>query len=225
MCGRYSLTDFAHIQARFGLSGPTIMTEDNYNVSPGHFMPIIYKENGENKILSMKWGLIPSWAKDIKIGYKLINARDDTLLQKPMWKNLARHSRCLVPASGFYEWKIDEIGEKQPYFIHIKEFLYFTFAGLFSVWKDVEGHPIYSFTIITTDANKEMSGLHNRMPVILDKEDEDKWLDPDLDSDELISEFLHPAPDGSLKIYPVSKDVNKPKNNNPTLLDPILNSK
>lgn len=221
MCGRYTLYESADLEARYGVKGPTIMAEENFNVSPGQFMPVVIMEDGKKKIVSMKWGLVPSWAKDIKIGYRMINARSDTLLEKPMWKGLAKHNRALIPARGFYEWQVDELGEKQPYFIHPKDKMVFSFAGLYSVWNDVEGHPLYTFTIITTDANKDMNGIHDRMPIILAREDEDRWLNPELNDDKDIVEFLHPSAEGMLTLYPVSKDVNKPANNTPTLLDLI----
>lgn len=221
MCGRYTLYESADLEARYGVKGPTIMAEENFNVSPGQFMPVVIMEDGKKKILSMKWGLVPSWAKDIKIGYRMINARSDTLLEKPMWKGLAKHNRALIPARGFYEWQVDELGEKQPYFIHPKDKMVFSFAGLYSVWNDVEGHPLYTFTIITADANKDMNGIHDRMPIILAREDEDRWLNPELNDDKDIVEFLHPSAEGMLTLYPVSKDVNIPANNTPTLLDLI----
>jgi putative SOS response-associated peptidase YedK len=221
MCGRYSLYDFADAQTRYGITGKAIMAEENFNVAPGQYMPVIIIENGHKKIISMKWGLIPSWAKDIKIGYKLINARDDTLFEKPMWKGLARTQRALIPARAFYEWKTDESGEKQPYIIHLKKEKVFSFAGLYSIWNDAEGHPLFSFTIITTSANKTMEPIHNRMPVILHRGDEDKWLDPEIKNDDIISAFLKPIENDAIEIYPVSKQVNSPKNNDPSLLDKI----
>lgn len=225
MCGRYSLYESSKLETRYGLKDTVIMAEANFNVSPGQFMPVIIWEEGMKKAVSMKWGLIPSWAKDAKIGYKLINARDDALFEKPMWKGLARHMRALVPARGFYEWKTDELGQKQPYFIHPKDELIFSFAGLYSVWKDAEGYPLYTFNIITTNANKDMQDIHDRMPVILRREDEDAWLNPTIEQDEAISQFLHPSADGTLTLYPVSKDVNKPANNSPNLIEMIENSK
>jgi putative SOS response-associated peptidase YedK len=219
MCGRYSVYEFAEIQLHYGLEDKAFLSEENYNVAPGQFLPIVILENGKKKIESMKWGLVPSWAKDTKIGYKLINAREESIFEKPMWKGLVKHTRALVPARGFYEWKLED-KEKQPYFIHVKNRSYFAFAGLYSEWKDVEGKPLYTFTIITTEANKEMSKVHNRMPVILELKDEDKWLNPELTDDELQT-LLHPSADGTLTMYPVSKDVNKPSNNNPNLLDLI----
>ena len=130
-----------------------------------------------------------------------------------------------TPARGFYEWKTDNLGEKQPYFIYPKDELVFSFAGLYSNWKDVEDYPLYSFTIITTDANTDMDGIHNRMPVILRRNDEDAWLDPEIVRHEEIAEFLHPSAEGMLTLHPVSKDVNKPVNNNQNLIHAIENYK
>ena len=201
------------------------MAEANYNVAPGHYMPVIVWEEGEIKAFSMKWGFVPSWAKDTKIGYKLINARDDTLFEKPMWKGLARHSRALIPARGFYEWKTDMLGQKQPYFIHPDDEQVFSFAGLYGVWKDVEGYPLYTFTIITTDANKDIQAIHDRMPVIIEREDEDAWLNQAMVEDQEIMQFLHPSSTGALTLYPVSKGVNRPANNSPNLIEIIQNYK
>lgn len=225
MCGRYSLYESSNLEARYGLKHTTIMAEANFNVSPGQFMPVIIYENGNKVAVSMKWGVIPSWAKEPKIGYKLINAREDTLFQKPIWKALVHKSRALIPARGFYEWKTDQLGQKQPYFIHPKDEKVFSFAGLYSIWKDAEGYPLPTFTIITTEANRDMKGIHDRMPVILRREDEDAWLNPVMVDDTAIMRFLHPSKNGTLTTYPVSKDVNKPANNSPNLVEMIQNSK
>jgi putative SOS response-associated peptidase YedK len=167
----------------------------------------------------MRWGLIPSWAKDINIGYKLINARAESLFDKPMWRNSIEHYRCLVPAKGFYEWKVLPDGKsKQPFYIRPKDQDIFSFAGLWSTYKDAEGHEIKSFSIITTSPNKEMAEVHNRMPVILKPSDETQWLEPSLKSKEAISTFLNSCEDDKLDLYMVSPDVNSPRNNDKHLV-------
>jgi putative SOS response-associated peptidase YedK len=165
----------------------------------------------------MRWGLVPIWAKDMKIGYKLINARAETVFDKPMWRNVIKRKRALIPASGFYEWKKDDQAgkpHKTPYYIHPKTMELFAFAGLWEVWHDAEGKEWKTYTIITTEPNKEMSGLHDRMPVILHPEDELPWLRAG-DTKEDIEKFLLPYEDNGLEIYEVSDEVNSPQNNRP----------
>lgn len=218
MCGRYALYETEHLADRFNLATkPSAALEDSYNIAPGQFLPIVINSETGNKLLPMKWGLVPFWAKDIKIGYKLINARAETAFSKPMWRSSIRHYRCLVPASGFYEWLVSNNKTKQPYYIHPKDQKLFAFAGLWSTYKDASGNELNSFTIITTEPNKEMSAVHNRMPVILKPSNEAAWLEPSLD-DKTINELMHPYEDNGLEIYKVSADVNSPKINDKHLI-------
>lgn len=167
----------------------------------------------------MRWGLIPFWAKDPKIGYKMINARAETVNEKPSFKHSLKNKRCIVPASGFYEWLKSE-KQKIPFYIKPKDQEYFSFAGLYDVWKDAEGKEIKSYTIITTTPNIKMAKIHDRMPVILKVADEDKWLDQNTDIDELLK-LLKPYPDSEMEIYSVSDLVNSPRNDNKDLIKPI----
>ena len=221
MCGRFSLTDIDSIFSRFGV----IISKDinkkitpHYNIAPTQKIPVIYKDkNQENKIEFMKWGLVPFWAKDPKIGYKMINARAETLTQKPSFKHLIKSKRCLVPSSGFYEWeKIDK--RKVPYYIGIKNSKIFSFAGLYDNWKDRIGNELKTFTIITTDANNTLKPIHNRMPVILEQEFEEKWLDTRIQDFDDLAELLKPYPDDQMIAYTVTSEVNNPKNDNPQLI-------
>lgn len=189
--------------------------EPNYNVSPSFVMPVITK-NSPKKIQFMKWGLIPSWAKDPSIGNKLINARAESILEKPSFKNSFKNKRCLVPATGFYEWKKDE-NTKTPYYFKPKDDSIFSFAGLYDVWFDAEGKDILSYTIITTEPNELMRPIHNRMPVILRVEDEDKWLYLNSKYSELI-DLLKPSESETLEKYQVSSEVNNPRNNSEILI-------
>ena len=189
--------------------------EPNYNVSPSFVMPVITK-NSPKKIQFMKWGLIPSWAKDPSIGNKLINARAESILEKPSFKNSFKNKRCLVPATGFYEWKKDE-NTKIPYYFKPKDDSIFSFAGLYDVWVDAEGKEILSYTIITTEPNELMRPIHNRMPVILRIEDEDKWLYLNSKYSELI-DLLKPSESETLEKYQVSSEVNNPRNNSEILI-------
>lgn len=226
MCGRYTLYDTTELPKRYQLvEQPLIHVDNNYNVAPGQFMPVVINGASGHELVLMKWGFIPHWSKDIKIGYKLINARAESVFEKPMWRNSAQHYRCLVPARGFYEWKkLNDGKTKQPFYIHPKNIEIFSFAGLWSIWKDVEGREIRSFTILTTEPNKEMSTVHDRMPVILHPDEEDAWLDDTLTEPAEIEQFLRPLHDGGLEMYKVSTDVNITKNNENTLIYP-LNSK
>ena len=189
--------------------------EPNYNVSPSFVMPVITK-NSPKKIQFMKWGLIPSWAKDPSIGNKLINARAESILEKPSFRNSFKNKRCLVPATGFYEWKKDE-NTKIPYYFKPKDDSIFSFAGLYDVWVDAEGKEILSYTIITTEPNELMRPIHNRMPVILRIEDEDKWLYLHSKYSELI-DLLKPSEIETLEKYQVSSEVNNPRNNSEILI-------
>lgn len=224
MCGRYGFYKNDEFGERFGVDLGDIDLSDNYNVAPGQTMPVIL-DRGEGKVLELlRWGLVPVWAKDIKIGYKLINARSETLYEKSMWKSLIKSKRCLVPANGFYEWKKDatEPKKKQPFFIHPQEKKLFAFAGLWSSWKDVEGMEWNTYTIITTEPNKEMRNIHDRMPVILSQSDESAWLSHDNDNDRgAIEALLRPYHDGGLTMFEVSSDVNVTKNNDQHLIYPI----
>jgi putative SOS response-associated peptidase YedK len=222
MCGRYTLHQKAKILVdRFDAQPIKEELRDNYNVAPGQFMPVVVNQEGKTKLELMKWGLVPFWAKDPKIGYKLINARSETLFEKPMWRNVIKKKRCLIPADGFYEWKRvkeDNKEVKHPFYIHPKQEDLFSFAGVWESWKDVEGLEWKTYSIITTEPNKEMASVHNRMPVILHREDEASWLEPSLDLKEDIEPFLQPYEDGGLKMYEVSSNVNSPKNNNSELI-------
>jgi putative SOS response-associated peptidase YedK len=221
MCGRFSLTDIGSIFSRFGV----IISKDinkkitpHYNIAPTQKIPVIYKDtNQQNKIEFMKWGLIPFWAKDPKIGHKMINARAETLTQKPSFKHLLKSKRCLVPSSGFYEWKrIDK--RKVPYYIGIKNSKIFSFAGLYDNWKDSVGNELKTFTIITTNSNNTLKPIHNRMPVILEREFEEDWLDVKTHDFDSLKQMLKSYPDDKMIAYAVSTEVNNPSNDNPELI-------
>jgi len=215
MCGRYVLYEVDELRDLFNVEGLQDL-EPNYNTAPTHLMPV-YTAEGLDR---MRWGLIPSWAKDEKIGYKLFNTRSETVYEKPMWKGIVKRNRCLIPANGFYEWKKSDDG-KTPFYIHLPDEKLFSFAGIWETWKH-EGKEWQTFSIMTTTPNKEMANIHDRMPVIIDRSDYDMWLSADDQSD--IEALLQPIKDGSLVMHEVSKDVNTVKTNNDELLKPI-NSK
>jgi len=223
MCGRYTLSSGESLYKRFKIDQISGRIKPNYNIAPGMMMPVVIRQS-PNQIMMMKWGLIPSWAKDIRIGYKLINARVETLRQKPAFRSSLYTKRCFVPASGFYEWEHKE-RSKIPYYIKLKSEELFAFAGLYDVWKDAEGKEIRSYTIITCDSNKLVAKIHDRMPVILRKDHEAMWLkEGETDIDRLLS-LLNPYPEKEMEAYVVSSLVNSPKNNNKSLIEAVKTGK
>lgn len=225
MCGRYTL----HVKAdelakRYNIARMPHDIRENFNVSPGQSMPVVIEQDGERQLDLMQWGLIPFWAKDPRIGYKLINARDDTIFDKPMWRNVILKKRCLIPADGFYEWQKVADGtkvRKQPYYIHPKQIELFSFAGVWETWKDTSGLEHKTYSIITTEPNKEMAAIHNRMPVILHPEDEPKWLESSRVTRSDIEPLLRPLEDNGLDMYKVSSDVNSSGLNEASLIYPL----
>lgn len=224
MCGRSSLTKTEkELEKRFNA---TFYSEDlerynplpNYNVAPSHIMPIITQSDREH-FQPMRWGFIPPWAKDEKIGFKMINARVETLLEKNTFKKAVSNKRCLVPADGFYEWK-RKGKEKQAFRIQKKDASLFCYAGLWSKWVSPQGEEIFSFTVITQKPNKLVEDIHDRMPVILTKEQEELWLSEDISPEELLN-MIEPYSDDDLDAFPVSNKVNNVRNNDVSLIQPI----
>ena len=213
MCGRFVRNcSIADIAEEFGAEEPPFDLPPSYNVAPGQTIPVITR-NGKKKVVSCKWGFIPSWAKDPKTGYRMINARAETVALKPAFRSAYKNARALIPASGFYEWK-KEGSEKAPFYIRLKSRDPFGFAGLYTLWRSAGGEQICTCTIITTDANQLLVPVHNRMPVIIRKEDEDLWLDPpDTSSD--LHLLLKPYEPDDMECYSVSRLVNSPANNSP----------
>jgi len=218
MCGRYGFVPGENFYNRFEIHNRLDNLEPHYNIAPGQLVPVITRSS-PNQVILMKWGLIPHWAKDPRIGYKMINARAETLNEKPTFKYSLKNHRCLIPTSGFYEWK--HIGEdKIPFYIRLKGKDMFAFAGLYDIWKDAEGYPLKTFTIITTSPNEFMSTIHHRMPVILTEEAEDIWLDQSLtDIDKLLA-LLTPTT-AEMESIKVSKLVNNPNNDSPEIIKPV----
>ena len=216
MCGRYSFAiEDALILERFGLRVRTAIYKARYNCAPTQNLAVIANESPD-ELQFFRWGLIPWWAKDASIGNKLINARAETLLEKPSFKNAFRNRRCLVPATGFFEWRRN--ADKTPYHIMLKSGDPFCFAGLWDKWVTGDGEIIHSFTIITTSPNGLMEQIHDRMPVILPREQEHRWIAPQPDPS--LVELLKPFPAGMMKAYPISKLVNSARNDAPHILEP-----
>lgn len=218
MCGRYTLFGEHDLGRRF-IAKASQRFSDNYNAAPGQQMPVVMRADGALTIEPMRWGLVPVWAKDVNIGYKMINARAESLFERPVWLAALKHNRCLIPASGFYEWNLlTDLKQKQPWFIKPKDQELFAFAGLYARNTSALGSELWSYSIITTEPNKEMASLHNRMPVILQPADEAAWLEPSLDDRGALEALLRPYRDGGLEMYKVSADVNSVKNNDEHLV-------
>lgn len=220
MCGRYTLYETEDLEDRFEVAAPDGLPE-NYNVAPSQIMPVITQEASGRELVFMQWGLIPHWAKDPKIGNRLINARSESAFEKPVWRHIIRTQRCLIPANGFYEWKRTNASPKQPYYLHPRQDPLFAFAGVWESWKNPEGENWKTYSIMTTEPNQEVSSIHNRMPVILHKSDENLWLDPTNDRPEDIAPLLHPYDDNGIEMYAISNSVNAPQNNNSSLIIPL----
>ncbi len=215
MCGRYVLEIDSDFTERFEVRNKDIVKVKNFNVCPGQEMPVVLLEEGERNMAMMKWGLIPKWVKNPnEFGNKLINARAEGLEKRISFKEALLKRRCLVPVNGFYEWKKEKI--KKPYYFSSGSDKYMSLAGLYEIWSDGKGASIKTYTIITTAANETLSEIHDRMPVILEREDERKWLD-DNDVFEL-SRMLKPFSDDKLQGYQVGYEVNLPVNNSENLI-------
>jgi len=200
---------------RFGIIETDIWFDPRYNIAPGQELPVVVAE--DSRVLKlMRWGLVPGWAKDVSIGYKMINARAETISEKPSFKKPFREERCLIPADGFYEWKkMPNSRAKTPYRVCLKSEEPFAFAGLWDSWVSSEGKELQTYTIITTEPNDLVRPIHNRMPVILLPENEDKWLDTGLKDTSSLATMLKPYPSELMETYEISSLVNSPKNDIP----------
>lgn len=224
MCGRYTLsTPSDDIALLFDIS-ELMPLPPRYNMAPTQEAAVVrvVEPGGPRRLDLLKWGLIPYWAKEAAIGNKLINARSETVVEKASFRTSFKKKRCLIPADGFYEWK-KEGKLKQPYLIHRKDAKPFAFAGLWSTWRNPEGgQPVETFTILTTDANDLLRPLHNRMPVILDRENFDLWLDPKMEDAEKLQSLLVPHPVDDFEAFPVSRVVNSPAHDQPDCIVPLV---
>ncbi len=228
MCGRYALTTPPDVLAAFFRLSLIPEYSLRYNVAPTQMSPIVRLGSASpgRELTLMRWGLIPSWAKDAAIGNRLINARSDSAASKPAFRSAFKRRRCVVPASGFFEWKAPKDAAngaaKQPYYIFRADGDPLALAGLFESWRPSESDDwVLSFTILTTDANAAMASIHDRMPVILEPEDLDRWIDPNVTDASAVSDLLKPAADGVLTMHPVSTRVNSPRNESPDLVAPL----
>ncbi|OPY35933.1 MAG: hypothetical protein A4E35_02209 [Methanoregula sp. PtaU1.Bin051] len=218
MCSRYSLIGFNDIGDRFEAGQPPAGFPPHFNIAPGSTNPVIVRNERPASVM-MTWGLVPHWSRDIRAAHRPINARSETIAEKPMFRDLLKNKRCLIPASGFFEWKT-VWSHKTPFYIRVKDDPVFAFAGLYDVWHNPAGEALWTYTIITTDANALISPIHNRMPVILKRENEKRWLSGDLSADAL-REILAPYPANGMEAYPVSERVNKPGVDDEGLIRPV----
>ena len=237
MCGRFVSASSAETIAEYfgaAFNGETL--GENYNVAPTNdIYGVVADPDGSLRLEVFHWGLIPSWAKERKIGAKMINARAETLAEKPAYKSVFKNRRCIIPMDGFYEWKAGTEGgpvttkgkpAKQPMYIHSQNGEPLAVAGLWSVWKDPEAGEgddrwLHSATVVTTSANGTMSPVHDRMPVILPKSLWEEWLNPNMHDTDRLSQLLLPAADDLLTMHPVSTDVNNVRNKGAELTEPI----
>lgn len=225
MCGRFvQATPVAELARMFGF--PELLNlEPNWNVAPTQDVAVVGRgEDGGRHLRTMRWGLVPFWAKDVGIGSKMINARADGIAEKPAFREAFKRKRLIIPADGFYEWQAGEGGKKQPLYFKPADGRPLAFAGLWESWKGPKEAPLdkalFTTTIITTDANAFMRPIHDRMPMILEAGDWDTWLDPEADRDTLLS-LLKPAREGGLVAVPVSTRVNSVRNQGPDLVEPV----
>ncbi len=221
MCGRFTVRlGTADLAAVFQAAPSGESPAPSFNVAPGQTVPVVVREGDRLILTSMRWGLVPSWAKDASIGNRLINARAETLAEKPSFRRALRDRRCLIPADGFFEWKA-EGRRKAPYHITLADREVFAFAGLWERWATQEGEELRSCAIVTVAANAFMRAIHERMPAILTPEDEARWLDPSVRDPAALLPLLHPYDAGAMRARRVSTLVNKPENNSPQVLLPL----
>jgi putative SOS response-associated peptidase YedK len=224
MCGRFTLTATVdQLIDRFDVEFFLEQEEylPSYNVAPSQSVLAVINNGSHKRMGFLRWGLIPPWAKDMSIGYKMINARAETLSEKPSFRNAYKNKRCLIVADSFYEWKRIDSKTKTPMRIKLKSDELFAMAGLWESWKSPEGKTIYSCSVITTQPNELVQDIHDRMPVILKPEDEKNWLDPSISDTSKLQPLLKPLEPSLMEAYEVSPLVNSPKNNSIQLIQKI----
>jgi putative SOS response-associated peptidase YedK len=226
MCGRYTESKrTADVKARIAFDQAQMELFPRYNIAPGQMAPVVVVSNNEVLLKPMRWGLVPFWAKDPSIGDRLINARAETVKDKPAFRTPFKRRRCLVVADSFYEWrKTPGTKLKQPMRILLQDEQPFAFAGLWDAWTSPDGSETETFTIITGEPNELVASIHNRMPVILPSPHYPQWLDPQFQDNRKLEELLRPYPAGEMKAHPVSTLVNNPKIEDPRCIEPVASS-
>lgn len=221
MCGRFTLDTPSEALADLFQVEAAPSMKPRYNIAPTQPVAAVRRSlAGEREILLMHWGLIPSWAKTPEMGNRLINARSETAAEKPSFREAFKRRRCLVPTDGFYEWqRVDR--RKQPYYIRMAGREPFALAGLWERWEGPDGMVIESCAILTTEANALLRPIHNRMPVIIDPGDYQRWLEAEAHETGALAPLMRPYPEGRLSAIPVSPRVNNPKNDDPRCIEPL----
>jgi putative SOS response-associated peptidase YedK len=221
MCGRFAFyTSLQAIKKRSKIMQDIEELQPNYNVAPHQEIALVIKTASGNQIKMFQWGLVPFWAENEEIGSKLINARAETISEKPSFRNAFKQHRCLIPANGFYEWRKSD---KQPFFIRQKDSEMSYFAGIYEIWEKANQNTLYTFSIITTEANAKMAEIHHRMPVIIHEKDDYTWL-TECNKKKLLH-LLQPLQSEEIEYYPVSKLVNDVHHNHPELLKELKTDK
>ncbi|TFF89755.1 MAG: SOS response-associated peptidase [Promethearchaeota archaeon] len=234
MCGRFARFSPAHVFRMLFQLDEFLELPPQYNIAPGQDVyavrGIVIRDDEqqraasdtsfEKEVVALKWGFIPFWSKDPSIGSRMINSRSETVAEKPAFKAAFKSRRCLIPTDGFYEWKKQKKGGKQPYFVHMKDEQPFALGGIWDLWKNPDGQNIESFSILTTEPNEVVKPIHKRMPLIIKQEEYDSWLNPDNDVKE-VKDLLKPYQAKKMTAYPVSKDVNNPKNKGEENIKPL----
>lgn len=222
MCGRFvRKSTITVIEDEFDIYEVQWASEPSYNVAPGQDIACVIG-NGGNRLVKFRWGLVPFWAEDPSIGYRMINARAETLTEKRSFARSFKRHRCLIVADGFYEWrKLAEGKRKIPMYFHLREGRPFGLAGLYENWKDKDGTVLQTCTIITTRPNELMAPIHNRMPAIIAPDKRQVWLDKGVDDPGVLMPLLEPYDATRMDTYEVSRKVNSPKYNEPDCIEPV----
>jgi putative SOS response-associated peptidase YedK len=222
MCGRFVADIPASELAKiFKLVESQTQLKPRYNVAPTQSVAVIRNANDHNILSQMKWGLIPSWSKDTKIASHTINARSETVAEKPAFRHAIKYQRCIIPSSGFYEWSHTE-HHKEPHYIFMSDRSIMSFAGIWETWKAPDESIIETFSILTTTANKLIETLHDRMPVIIQAEDFDIWLNKNMHDPHQLEQLYQPLMPELMSLYKVSDLVNSPRNDSPRCIEPVL---
>ncbi len=223
MCGRFDChAELITIIKEFKIDRSAVDYHPSYNIAPTRQI-VTVKDDGTRHLAQCRWGFIPSWADDLKIGYKMINARSETVAVKPTFRDAFKNHRCLVVANGFFEWRA--VGKsKIPVYIRLKSHQLIGFAGLYNAWKSPAGEDICTCAIITTSANDLLRPVHDRMPCIIPKDKEDSWLDPKINEKDVLMSLLKPYPSDQMEYYEVSPIINKPGHDAPEVIQPVKES-
>jgi len=221
MCGRYTLAaTIDELLSYLGIDSLPFEWRPRYNIAPGQMIPAVIMHNGERRAGLIRWGLIPHWVKDEKQMGPLINARSETVTEKPAFSSLMTRKRCLIPADGFFEWKRNGTAQQRMR-IRLTARSLFMMAGLYDTWTAPDGGKLHTCTILTTSPNRLMADIHNRMPVILSEEDASVWADDRIRDIDRLTRLLRPYPDAEMEAYPVDPRVGNVKNDDETLIRPL----